>query len=122
MPAVRPTCVQRRPDPSREIRLPKPGEGSKTEGRWVGGAIDLVVRLFALLLLLSTATGPEVGPLVGRLTKKHEDGKLGASLDEYFPPGSSAVVVVLDHRHRDRIGEALVNADKSFGRAIEPED
>jgi len=33
-----------------------------------------------------------------------------------------AVVVVLDHRHRDRVGEALVNADKSFGRAIEAED
>jgi hypothetical protein len=74
------------------------------------------------LLLLSTATEPELGALVGRLTRKHEEGKLGANLVEYFPPGSSVVVVVLDHKYLDRVGDALANADKHFGRAIETED
>ncbi len=91
-------------------------------GAWVGGGIGLVVGLFAPPLLISTAIGAGIGALVGHLTKKHEEKELGVELDEYFPPNSSAVVVVVDDKYLDNVEAALANSDKRINKAIDQDD
>jgi uncharacterized membrane protein len=91
-------------------------------GAWIGGGIGLVVGLFAPPLLLSTAIGAGIGALLGHLTKKHEEKELGVELDEYFPPNSSAVVVVIDNKYLDRVETALDNSDKRINKAISQDD
>lgn len=91
-------------------------------GAWIGGGIGLVVGLFAPPLLLSTAIGAGIGALLGHFTKKHEEKELGVELDEYFPPNSSAVVVVVDNKYLDRVEAALVKSDKQVSKAISKGD
>ena len=91
-------------------------------GAVIGGGIGLVVGLFAPPLLAATAVGAGLGALVGHLTKKHEEKKLGVELDEYFPPNSSAVVVVVDNKYLDRVEASLTKADKKISKAIDQDD
>ena len=87
------------------------GDEDTAAGAWIGGGIGLVVGLFAPPLLASTAIGAGIGALLGHFTKKHEEKELGADLDEYFPPNSSAVVAVIDDMYLDRVDAALAKAD-----------
>ena len=50
------------------------------------------------------------------------DKELGVDLDEHFPPDSSAVVVVIDDEHLDRVQAALAKADKKISKAIDQAD
>jgi uncharacterized membrane protein len=98
------------------------GDEDTAAGAWIGGGIGLVVGLFAPPLLVSTAIGAGIGALLGHFTKKHEEKELGADLDEYFPPNSSAVVVVIDDKYLDRVEAALTKADKNISKAIDQDD
>ena len=98
------------------------GDESVAAGAWIGGGIGLVVGLFAPPLLASTAIGAGIGALLGHFTKKHEEKELGADLDEYFPPNSSAVVVVVDDKYLDRVEASLVKANKNISKAIDQDD
>ena len=98
------------------------GDENVSAGAWIGGGIGLVVGLFAPPLLASTAIGAGIGALLGHFTKKHEEKELGADLDEYFPPNSSAVVVVVDDKYLDRVQAALTKADKNVSKAIDQDD
>ena len=91
-------------------------------GAVVGGTAGLVVGLFAPLLLAATAVGAGIGAVVGKLKKKHEEKQLGVEVDEYLPPGSSAVVAVVDDVCADKVEAALVNLDKRINRAIDKGD
>ena len=91
-------------------------------GAWIGGGLGLVVGLFAPPLLIATAIGAGIGALLGHLTKKHEEKKLGVELDEYFPPNSSAIAVVLDNKYLDRVQASLVKSDKQVSKAISKDD
>ncbi len=91
-------------------------------GAVIGGGIGLVVGLFAPPLLISTAVGAGIGALLGHFTKKHEEKELGVDLDEYFPPNSSAVVVVVDDTYLDNVEAALANSDKRINKAISSDD
>jgi uncharacterized membrane protein len=82
----------------------------------------LVVGLFAPPLLAATAVGAGIGAVVGKLTKRHEEKELGVELEEYLPPGSSAVVAVVDDRWADKVEGALVNSDKRINKAIDAGD
>jgi uncharacterized membrane protein len=43
-------------------------------------------------------------------------------LDEYFPPNSSAIAVVLDNKYLDRVQASLVKSDKQVSKAISKDD
>ena len=98
------------------------GDEHVSGGAWIGGGIGLVVGLFAPPLLASTAIGAGIGALVGHFSKKHEEKELGVDLDEYFPPNSSAVVVVIDNKYLDRVEAALQKANKKISKAIDQDD
>jgi len=98
------------------------GDGTTATGAVLGGGIGLVVGLFAPPLLAATAIGAGIGALLGHLTKKHEEKELGVELDDYFPPNSSAVVVVIDNKYLDRVEAALVNSSKRINKAISQDD
>src|SRR5262249_36262909 len=72
---------------------------------WGAGA-GIVVGLFAPPLLAATAIGAGIGAGIGALKKRHEEKQLGVDVDEYLPPGSSAVVAGLADRGADKGEEA----------------
>jgi len=109
-------------DADGEVDVVEHGGGQTGGGAVLGGGVGLVVGLFAPPLLAATAVGAGIGAVWGHLTKKHEEKKLGVELEEYLPPNSSAVVVVVDDVYLDRIGKALAKADKRISKAIDKDD
>ena len=102
-------------NPATPTKTPPPVPGSVAGSAWWLG-------LFAPPLLLSTAIGAGIGALLGHFTKKHEEKELGVELEEYFPPNSSAVAVVIDDKYLDRVQAALASADKNVSKAISSDD
>ena len=95
-----------------------PVAGSAT----IGAGAGLVVGLFAPPLLLATAIGAGIGAGIGELKKRHEEKKLGVDVDEYLPPGSSAVIVVVDDTYLDRVDKALAKSSKKISKAVDSGD
>lgn len=62
------------------------------------------------------------GAGIGALKKRHEEKELGVDVDEYLPPGSSAVVAVVDDRWADKVENALAKSDKRINKAIDSGD
>jgi len=91
-------------------------------GARVGAGAGLVVGLFSPPLLGATAIGAGIGSVLGQLTKKYEEKKLGVELGEYFPPDSSAVAVVMDDKYRDRVQASLKHAKKRINKAVDSGD
>ena len=106
-------------DADGKVDVLEQGDEDTVSGAVIGGGIGFVVGLFAPPLLAATAIGAGIGALLGHLTKKHEEKELGAELDEYFPPDSSAVVVIVDDKYLDRVEASLVQADKNINKAID---
>jgi len=98
------------------------GDGITGSGAVIGGSLGFVVGLFAPPLLAATAIGAGIGAVLGHFTKKHEEKELGVDLDEYFPPNSSAVVVIVEDKYLDRVDAALAKADKNINKAIDSGD
>ena len=109
-------------DAAGEVSVSSHGSGITGAGAVVGGGAGLVVGLFAPPLLAATAVGAGIGAVVGHLSKKHEEKKLGVSLDEYLPANSSAVVVIIDDVYLDRVQKALGKATKNVNKAIDNND
>ena len=126
MPRVDDLADRRRGVMSRDadgkVDVLEKGDGTVGAGAVMGGGVGLVVGLFAPPLLAATAIGAGIGALVGHFTKKHDEKELGVDLDEYLPPNSSAVVVVIDDKYVDRVQKAIVNADKRVSTAIDSGD
>lgn len=87
-----------------------------------GGVIGLVVGLFAPPLLLSTAIGAGIGAGIGALLKRHEESELSVALEDYLPPGTSAIVAVVEDTYLDRIDRALAKSTKKINKAIDKQD
>ena len=88
----------------------------------LGAAGGLVVGLFAPPLLAATAIGAGIGAGIGALKKRHEEKELGVDVEEYLPPGTSAVIVVADDTYADRIDRALTKSTKKINKAVESGD
>ena len=109
-------------DADGKVDVLEKGDGDTAGGAVIGGGIGFVVGLFAPPLLAATAIGAGIGALLGHFTKKHEEKELGVDLDEYFPPNSSAVVVIVDDKYLDRVEKALSKSDKKVSKAIDSGD
>jgi uncharacterized membrane protein len=96
--------------------------GELAGGAGLGAVAGLVVGLFAPPLLLSVAVGAGVGAGIGELVKRHEEKELGADLEEYLPPDSSAIVAVVDDKYLDRVENTLIKASKKMSKAIDSGD
>jgi uncharacterized membrane protein len=109
-------------DASGKVEVKEHGDENVGHGAKVGGAAGLVVGLFAPPLLAATAIGAGIGAGIGALKKRHEEKQLGVDVDEYLPPGSSAVVAVVDDQWADKVENALVKSDKRINKAIDSGD
>ena len=109
-------------DTSGKVDVEEHGDPHVAGGAMVGGTAGLVVGLFAPPLLAATAVGAGIGAGIGALRKRHEEKKLGVDVEEYLPPGSSAVVAVVDDQYADKVEAALVNSDKRINKAIDSGD
>ena len=88
----------------------------------MGAAGGLAVGLFAPPLLLATALGAGIGAGIGGLKKRHDEKKLGVEMEEYLPPRSSAVIVVVDDTYLDRVDKALTKSTKKINKAVDKGD
>ena len=109
-------------DASGKVDVDEHGDGRVAGGAVLGGSAGLVLGLFAPPLLAASAIGAGIGAGIGALKKRHEEKKLGVDVDEYLPPGSSAVVAVVDDQYADKVEAALVNSDKRINKAIDSGD
>ena len=109
-------------DSSGKVEVEEHGDKDVGHGAAIGAGAGLVVGLFAPPLLAATAIGAGIGAGIGALKKRHEEKQLGVEVDEYLPPGSSAVVAVVDDKWADKVENALVKSDKRISKAIDSND
>ena len=110
-------------DAAGEVTVDEHGVASPVGGGAVLGAgAGIVVGLFAPPLLLATALGAGIGAGIGELRKRHEEKDLGVDVEEYLPPGTSAIIVVADDTYADRIDRALEKSVKKVNKAVEKGD
>jgi len=109
-------------DASGNVDVKEHGDKRTGGGAVLGGTAGLVVGLFAPPLLAATAIGAGIGALLGHLSKRHAEKQLGVDLEEYLPPGSSAVVAVVDDTYADKVENALAKSDKRINKAIDSGD
>jgi uncharacterized membrane protein len=116
--AVVATC-----DDAGEVTVDEHGAASPVGGGTALGATGgLVVGLFAPPLLLATAIGAGIGAAIGGLVKRHREKEIGVDLEEYLPPGSSAVIVVAEDIYLDRVEKALTKSSKKISKAVDSGD
>jgi uncharacterized membrane protein len=109
-------------DESGKVDVHEHGDKHVAAGTTLGAIGGLVVGLFAPPLLAATAIGAGIGAVIGKLSKRHEEKELGLDVEEYLPPGSSAVVAVVDDQWADKVESALVKSDKRINKAIDSGD
>ena len=109
-------------DADGKVSVDEHGSGHVAGGALIGGAAGLVLGLFAPPLLAATAVGAGVGAIAGKLAERPEEKKIGVDLEESLPPGSSAIVAVIDDRYLDRVDAALSSAIKKIDKAIDKDD
>jgi uncharacterized membrane protein len=105
-----------------DVKVKEVGEGDVSGGATIGAIGGLVVGLFAPPLLLATGIGAGLGAGIGALIRHHEEKAIGVDADEYLPPGSSAIVAVVDDSYLDGVDKALGKADKKITKAIDSGD
>ena len=66
--------------------------------------------------------GAGIGAGIGGLVKRHEEEELGVEIEDYLPPGSSAVIVVADDTYLDRIDDALATSSRKISKAVDSGD
>lgn len=105
-------------DASGQTEVKEHGGGLVAGGTTAGAIGGLVVGLFAPPLLLSGV----IGAGVGAIAKRHEEKSIGVNADEWLPPGSSAIIAVVDDLYLDRVDKAVDKATKKVSKAVESGD
>jgi len=105
-----------------KVEVDSRGASAVAGGAILGGAAGLVVGLFAPPLLLATAVGAGLGAVGGELLKKHAEKEIGLDLEATMPPGSSAIIAMVDDQYADRIDKAFEKATKKVSKAIDSGD
>ena len=109
-------------DASGKTEVKEHGGGLVAGGTKAGAIGGLVVGLFAPPLLLSGVIGAGIGAGVGAIAKRHEEKSIGVNAEEWLPPGSSAIVAVVDDLYLDRVDKAVDKATKKVSKAIDSGD
>jgi len=109
-------------DEAGKVEVKEHGGGLITKGVTLGTVGGLVVGLFAPPLLLSGVIGAGIGAGVAAIAKHHDEKKLGVDAEEWLPPGSSAIVAVVDDLYLDRVDAAIEQATNKIAKAIEKDD
>lgn len=109
-------------DEEGEVEVTEHHTGLVGGGATTGGVIGLVVGLFSPPLLLSTVVGAGIGAGIGGLLKRSEEKEIGEQLRDYLPPGSSAILAVVEDDYADRIDKAITKSAKKVSRAIDKGD
>lgn len=105
-----------------KVDVKEHGGGLVGSGTAMGAVGGFAVGLFAPPLLLATAVGAGIGAGVGGLMKRHEEKEIGVSAEEWLPPGSSAIVAVVDDLYLDRVDQAVTKAANKTTKAIDKDD
>jgi uncharacterized membrane protein len=105
-----------------DVDVEESGDGDVAGGAGIGAVGGLVVGLFAPPLLLTTAIGAGIGAAIGGLVKRHQEKEMGVEVDEYLPPGTSAIVAVVDDVYLDRLASTITKSDKRVSKAIDSGD
>ena len=98
------------------------GNGLMCPGPLLRRDTALVVGLFAPSLLLATAVGAGIGHEIAELIKKHDQGKMGVSVDEYLAECSSTILVLLDHAILPAVEMALSHCGRWVARTVHRDD
>ena len=109
-------------DASGKTEVKEHGGGLVAGGSTAGAIGGLVVGLFAPPLLLSGVIGAGIGAGVGAIKKRHEEKSIGVNAEEWLPPGSSAIVALVDDLYLDRVDEAIGKATRKVSKAIDSGD
>lgn len=109
-------------DESGRTEVKEHGGGLVAGGTTAGAVAGLVVGLFAPPLLLSGVVGAAIGAGAGKIAKRHEEKSIGVDAEEWLPPGSSALVAVVDDLYLDRVDKAVNKAAKKISKAIDKGD
>jgi uncharacterized membrane protein len=105
-----------------DIDVKEHGETATAAGAGIGAVAGLVVGLFAPPLLLTGILGAAIGGGVGALVKHHQEKKIGVDVEEYLPPGSSAIVAIVEDKYLDRVESTLAKSSKKISKAIDSDD
>jgi uncharacterized membrane protein len=111
-------------DANGDVDVDEHGGMQVGRGATMGGVAGLVVGLFAPPLLAATAVGAGIGAAAGKIREHHDEKKIASALDEndWLPPGSSAIVAVIDDEYLDNVDAAVANATKKVNKAIDKGD
>ena len=97
-------------DASGQTEVREHGGGLVAGGTTAGAIGGLVIGLFAPHLLLSGLIGAGIGAGAGAIAKRHKERSIGVDADEWLPPGSSAIIAVVDDLYLDRVDKAVDKA------------
>lgn len=90
-----------------QVRVTHTADHLGRKGVAWGGGVGVLVGLVAPPMLASVAVGAAAGGLVGRFAKKKVDTGLEEGLGEKLPPGSAAVIALVDAEDRLAAERAL---------------
>ena len=109
-------------DAAGDVEVKEHGGGLVGGGTAAGAVAGFVVGLFAPPLLLATVVGAGIGAGAGVIAKHHEEKKIGVAAEDWLPPGSSALVAIVDDLYLDRVDAAITKAAKKIDKAVDKGD